>query len=75
MRKVASLKNEIPYNQLPPLPPDQKKIETIPVLRQVVKSSIALAELKGLAYTLPIPSILLNAVIIKEARASSELKM
>ena len=74
MRKVASLKNEIPYNQLPPLPPDQKKIETIPVLRQVVKSSIALAELKGLAYTLPNPSILLNAVILKEARASSEIE-
>ena len=74
MRKVASHKNEIPYNQLPPLPPDQKKIETIPVLRQVVKSSIALAELKGLAYTLPNPSILLNAVILKEARASSEIE-
>lgn len=60
---------ETPYNALPPLPVAQSKIETIRVLRQVVKSSIALAELKGIAHTLPNPSILLNAVILKEARA------
>jgi Fic family protein len=65
---------EKPYNQLPPLPPAREKIETVKVLRQVVKSSVALAELKGLATTLPNPSILLNAVILKEARASSEIE-
>jgi Fic family protein len=65
---------EKPYNQLPLLPPFREKIETVKVLRQVVKSSVALAELKGLATTLPNPSILLNAVILKEARASSEIE-
>lgn len=65
---------QIPYNGLPKLPVAQPKIETIPILRQVVKSAIALAELKGLANTLPNPSILLNAVILKEARASSEIE-
>lgn len=40
----------------------------------MVKSSVALAELKGLAATLPNPSILLNAVILKEARSSSEIE-
>lgn len=65
---------EKPYNQLPVLPPPQEKIETVNVLRQLVKSSVALAELKGLAMTLPNPSILLNAVILKEARASSEIE-
>lgn len=65
---------EKPYNQLPVLPPPREKIETIKVLRQLVKSSVALAELKGLAMTLPNPSILLNAVILKEARASSEIE-
>jgi Fic family protein len=65
---------ENPYNQLPLLPPDREKIETVRVLRQLVKSSVALAELKGLAMTLPNPSILLNAVILKEARASSEIE-
>ncbi len=65
---------EIPYNQLPMLPPLREKIETVKVLRQLVKSSVALAELKGLAGTLPNPSILLNAVILKEARVSSEIE-
>ncbi len=65
---------EKPYNQLPLLPPPREKIETVKVLRQLVKSSVALAELKGLAMTLPNQSILLNAVILKEARASSEIE-
>lgn len=65
---------EKPYNSLPHLPVLQSKIETIPILRQVAKSGIALAELKGIIYTLPNPSILLNAVILKEARASSEIE-
>jgi Fic family protein len=74
MKKLAKLKSDVPFNELPLLPPHQNKVETITVLRQVVRSSIALAELKGLAYTLPNPSILLNAVILKEARMSSEIE-
>lgn len=62
------------FNELPELPPGRGQIETVKVLRQLVKSSVALAELKGLAMTLPNPSILLNAVILKEARASSEIE-
>lgn len=73
-RKRMKLNVEAPYNRLPHLPVSQSKIETIPILRQVAKSAIALAELKGLAHTLPNPSILLNAVILKEARASSEVE-
>ena len=65
---------ELPFNGLPFLPPEKKLIETIPVLRQLVKSSVVLAELKGIANTLPNPQILLNAVILKEARASSEIE-
>ncbi len=74
MKKIATQKSDVPFNELALLPPDQIKIETIAVLRQVVQSSVALAELKGLAYTLPNPSILLNAVILKEARVSSEIE-
>jgi len=62
------------FNDLPKLPPIRKNVETVKVLRQLVKSSIALAELKGLAFTLPNPAILLNAVVLKEARASSEIE-
>ncbi|MET7000488.1 Fic family protein [Chitinophaga defluvii] len=65
---------EKPFNHLPLLPPAREKIETLNVLRQLVHSSVALAELKGLANTLPNPHILLNAVILKEAKASSEIE-
>lgn len=63
-----------PFNTLPFLPPPKEKIETVSVFRELVKASVALAELKGLANTLPNPNILLNAVILKEARASSEIE-
>ncbi len=62
------------YNILPFLPPTKDKVETVRILRQLVKSSVALAELKGITHTLPNPNILLNAVILKEARASSEIE-
>ncbi|HVA98941.1 MAG TPA: Fic family protein [Bacteroidia bacterium] len=71
---IIKIDSEKPFNNLPLLPPVKDKIETVKVLRQLVKSSVALAELKGLAKTLPNPTILLNAVILKEARASSEIE-
>ncbi len=75
-KKAISLKinKEKPFNSLPLLPPAKEKIETLKVLRQLVKSSVAIAELRGLAKILPNPNILLNAVILKEARASSEIE-
>lgn len=71
---TSKLNNEKPFNDLPHLPPAMDKIETVKVLRQLVKSSVALAELKGLTKILPNPTILLNAVVLKEARASSEIE-
>lgn len=65
---------DLPFNDLPLLPPDGSKVETIAVLRQVGKAAAALGELKGLANTLPNPNILLNAVILREATASSEIE-
>jgi Fic family protein len=65
---------EKPFNDLPFLPPGNNKIESVKILRKLIKSSVALAELKGLANTLPNPNILLNAVILKEARVSSEIE-
>lgn len=74
MTKLTEQAAEKPFNDLPFLPPPQDKLETINVLRQLVTASLALAELKGLAHTLPNPDILLNAVILKEAAASSEIE-
>ena len=63
-----------PFNSLPLLPPEKEKTETKKVLRQTISASIALTELKGVVNTLPNPEILLNAVILREARASSEIE-
>ncbi|MEN9914767.1 MAG: hypothetical protein RL528_1531 [Bacteroidota bacterium] len=65
---------DLPFNDLPLLPPAKEQIESVVILKQLVKSSVALAELKGIINILPNPEILLNAVVLKEARASSEIE-
>lgn len=65
---------EEPFNQLPELPPDNSKTETYHILKQESKSAVALAELKGLARTLPNQNILINGIILREAQASSEIE-
>ncbi len=72
--KIIELFSDKPFNDLPLLPPAKDKIETVKVLRQLVKASVALAEFKGLAKILPNPDILLNAITLKEASASSEIE-
>ena len=62
------------FNDLPLLPPKKSLVETIAILKQESKSAVALAELKGFTNTLPNPNILINAVILKEAQASSEIE-
>lgn len=74
MRKGKNYDKETPFNRLPPLPIDRKKVETIATLRKSLRATKALAELKGLANTLGNPNILLNAVILREAKASSEIE-
>ncbi|TZF85743.1 Fic family protein (plasmid) [Pedobacter sp. BS3] len=68
------LKSNKPNNNLQKLPPKQSLIETIAILKQESRSAVALAELKGLARTLPNPHILVNAVVLKEAQASSGIE-
>ena len=55
---------------LPPeLNPDQSQI-----LKQLIRSHKALAELKGFSETVPNKNILINSVIINEAKDSSEIE-
>lgn len=68
------LSRDLPYNALPPLPPPREALETLAVLRQTEKAAYALGALNGQARTLPNPDILLKAVILREARASSEIE-
>jgi len=74
MQNTMAHNKKNPFNDLPLLPPKQSLVETLAVLRQVSKSAVALAELKGLAKTLPNADILINAIVLKEAQASSEIE-
>jgi len=62
-----------PY-QLDFLPPNREKVETIKILRQANKAATALAELKGIAKTIPNQIMLINAVVLQEAKDSSEIE-
>lgn len=62
-----------PYNDLPPLPP-AAALETTPVLKLVIEARAALASLDQAARRLPNSRVLLNALPILEAQASSEIE-
>lgn len=54
--------------------PIKKDIETKRVLKQLSRTSRALAELKGVANTMPNQNILINAIMINEAKTSSGIE-
>ncbi|HAE42478.1 MAG TPA: addiction module protein [Clostridiales bacterium] len=60
-------------NKLHMLPPDVE-LETKAVLKQLARANRALAELKGYADTIPNKYILINAVMINEAKDSSAIE-
>jgi Fic family protein len=62
-----------PYNHLPPLPPDAD-IESPKVLKAAIAANRALAELKGKSESLPNPTILVNSIVLQEAKSSSEIE-
>jgi len=54
--------------------PFETDVETKPVLKKLAKAHRALAELKGVAQTIPRQDILINSLIIQEAKDSSEVE-
>ncbi|MFC1494881.1 Fic family protein [Thermodesulfobacteriota bacterium] len=64
---------EKPYNDLPLLPP-RTEVETRAILKKTISTGRALAELKGLGETIPNQAILVNSIILQEAKASSEIE-
>ncbi|MDH3847873.1 MAG: Fic family protein [Gammaproteobacteria bacterium] len=65
---------KLPYNDLPPLPPPDELIETKAILKQCIAARVALAELKQAAELIPNSAVLVNALPLLEARASSEIE-
>lgn len=62
-----------PYNGLPALPP-KVDVETKAVLKKAIAANRALAELKGQGGIIPNQSMLVNSLVLQEAKASSEIE-
>jgi Fic family protein len=63
---------EIPLQQLPF--PNEEELETRAVLKQAAQAHRYLAELKGVAATIPNEAILINTLTLQEAKDSSEVE-
>jgi Fic family protein len=64
---------ELPYNQLPTLPPDCV-LESRTVLKACIEARVALAELKQAAELIPNQTMLINTIPLLEAKDSSEIE-
>ena len=64
---------EAPY-KLSKLPPKREKVETFEILRSATKASLSIADLKGIAQTIPNQKMLINVVVLQEAKDSSEME-
>ncbi|WP_029001514.1 Fic family protein [Azohydromonas australica] len=62
-----------PYNDLPLLPP-AAELETKAVLKQAIAANRVLANLRGLAAQIPNQGVLINSIVLQEARLSSEIE-
>lgn len=62
-----------PYNDLPLLPPAQD-LETKAVLKHAISANRMLANLRGLAAQIPNQGVLINSIVLQEARLSSEIE-
>jgi Fic family protein len=71
--RSLSYKKEIPYNNLPLLPPDID-LETKPILKKAIAAHKALAELRGWSFTQSNPLLLLQSITLQEAKSSSEIE-
>lgn len=64
---------EIPYNDLPPLPPSVE-LETKAVLKRLVDAKSELSGLNEALVSLPNPHVFVNSLALLEAQASSEIE-
>jgi Fic family protein len=71
---VTDFAPDKPYNELPELPPPLERIETTEILKRCISARVALAELKQAAELIPNSAVLVNALPLLEARASSEIE-
>lgn len=63
-----------PYNDLPTLLPDRKVWENINIYKKLAEARAALAELKGRLPIIPNPLMLINTLVLQEAKDSSTIE-
>ncbi len=73
MSSVRNWDPDRPYNDLP-APPSADDLETRPVLKAAIGANAALAQLDQAVVSIPNPAVLINAIPILEAQASSEIE-
>lgn len=62
-----------PYNDLPLLPPPVE-LETKAILKQAIAASRAVANLRGKAQQIPNQRMMIDSIVLQEARLSSEIE-
>ncbi len=70
---MINFNREIPFNDLPFLPP-MVELETKKVLLKTIVASRALAQLNGALTNLPNPTLFIDTIHLQEAKASSEIE-
>jgi Fic family protein len=65
---------ESPYNNLPLLPPDNELYESIEIFKSLTEARAILAELKGRTPVIPNPLMLINTLVLQEAKDSSTIE-
>jgi len=69
-----SFNKQQPYNDLPLLLPDNNIWETMEVYKKLAEARAALAELKGRLPVIPNPLMLVNTLVLQEAKDSSTIE-
>lgn len=70
---VSAWRPDVPFNELPP-PPAAEVLETRVVLKAAIRANAALAQLDQAVVSIPNPAVLINAIPLLEAQASSEIE-
>ncbi len=63
-----------PFNDLPPLPPEEVDLETHATLKNLAVAARNLGELNGLCETLPDPKLFTNTIVLQESKNSSAIE-
>lgn len=64
----------LPWNTLPHLPIDSQLFKTVEIFEQLAKSKEALGRLYGRSIAIPNQGLLINSIILQEAKQSSEIE-